>query len=251
MDFQRLGRWVLEFGIDPRRLGNIKRIPRYLADRRRWRSRGGDITSTFPIVSDYRDNAGIASGHYFHQDLLVASLIYSNAPQRHVDIGSRIDGFVAHVAAFRRIEVVDIRPISLGAHQNISFVQADVMQPFNLGGVDSVSCLHALEHFGLGRYGDSIDPEGHLKGFANIVNLLKSGGDLYISFPIGRIDEVHYNAHRVFNPRSIFEWEPTKACLDLVRFDYVDDFGDLHTEADVSSAGDLSYGCGIYTFRKR
>jgi len=29
-----------------------------------------------------------------------------------VDIGSRVDGFVAHVASFREIEVFDVRPIS-------------------------------------------------------------------------------------------------------------------------------------------
>jgi hypothetical protein len=32
------------------------------------------------------------------------------------------------------------------------------------GYCDSLSCLHALEHFGLGRYGDPIDPRGHEKG---------------------------------------------------------------------------------------
>ena len=49
---------------------------------------------------------------------------------------------------------------------------------------DSISCLHALEHFGLGRYNDPLDPNGHLKGFNNMVKMLKRGGKLYISFPI-------------------------------------------------------------------
>ena len=65
----------------------------------------------YPILSDRYDSAGVATGHYFHQDLLVAKFIYENKPMRHVDIGSRIDGFVAHVASFRDIEVVDIREL--------------------------------------------------------------------------------------------------------------------------------------------
>ena len=67
------------------------------------------ISSLYPILSDKFDQAGVMKGHYFHQDLLVAKKIYQNAPKKHVDIGSRIDGFVAHVAIFREIEIFDIR----------------------------------------------------------------------------------------------------------------------------------------------
>mgnify|MGYP000382217343 CR=1 FL=1 len=44
-----------------------------------------------------------------------------------------------------------------------------------LGPVDSVSCLHALEHFGLGRYGAPICYDGYFIGFKNITNLLDTG----------------------------------------------------------------------------
>ena len=60
------------------------------------------------LLQDYSDNAGQNKGHYFHQDLLVAKMIYDTKPRRHIDIGSRLDGFVAHVASFREIEVFDI-----------------------------------------------------------------------------------------------------------------------------------------------
>lgn len=66
----------------------------------------------FPILSDKDEYSGTASGHYFHQDLLVAQLVYINNPERNVDIGSRIDGFVAHVTSFRNIEVFDIRELN-------------------------------------------------------------------------------------------------------------------------------------------
>ncbi len=116
---------------------------------------------------------------------------------------------------------------------------------------DSISCLHAIEHFGLGRYGDPIDPHGHIKGFNNIIRMLKPEGMLYISFPIGRSNEVHFNAHRVFHPKDIFSWARDRDCLKLLRFDYVDDAGDLHQDVNlVTNAPEVIYGCGIYTFRK-
>ena len=65
----------------------------------------------YPILADRYDAAGVASGHYFHQDLYVANKIFTANPHRHVDVGSRIDGFVAHVASFREIEILDIRHI--------------------------------------------------------------------------------------------------------------------------------------------
>jgi|TARA_B110000037_G_scaffold217911_1_gene279885 hypothetical protein len=55
---------------------------------------------------------------------------------------------------------------------------------------DSLSCLHTLEHFGSGRYGDKIDPVGHIKGFQNLVKMLKKNGILYISFPISNVSKI-------------------------------------------------------------
>jgi len=63
---------------------------------------------------------------------------------------------------------------------------------------DSISCLHALEHFGLGRYGDRIDYQGHLLGWNNIYKILKRGGNFIFSVPIG-IQRIEFNAHRVFS----------------------------------------------------
>lgn len=244
-----LSRW----GGQPRRAADNRLNQRYNDDMKRFQELGGVITHHFPILSDYEDQAGTATGHYFHQDLLVASLIHQNNPQRHIDIGSRVDGFVAHVASFRKIEVIDVRDLSDTGHENISFIKANLMDEANAqeGIADSISCLHALEHFGLGRYGDPLDPAGHLKGFRNIVRMLKPSGTLHISFPIGKGNEVHFNAHRVFDPLEIFNWITPADQLSLLRFDYVDDRGDLHKQVDLQSdRPDVSYGCGIYTFKK-
>ena len=63
---------------------------------------------------------------------------------------------------------------------------------------DSLSCLHALEHFGLGRYGDPVDYDGYLKGFDNLYRILKPGGRLYFSVPMGP-QRIEFDAHRVFS----------------------------------------------------
>jgi hypothetical protein len=224
---------------------------RFKQQKKRWLSEGGKITHDYMILGDYEDKAGFAKGHYFHQDLLVAGFISEQKPKRHVDIGSRLDGFVAHVASFREVEVFDIRPLEPSVHKNIVFKQADLMQSQEIQKTDSLSCLHAIEHFGLGRYYDPIDVEGHTKGISNLVKLLDMNGRLYISFPIGVTDEVHFNAHRVFHPESIFEHPSIKNEMKLIRFDYVDDFGDLHLDVAVADAvGKTKFGCGIYTFVK-
>jgi hypothetical protein len=150
-------------------------------------------------MSKYANN-GSAKGEYFHQDLLVARRIYDNKPQRHVDVGSRVDGFVAHVASFREITVIDIRP-STGKCHSISFVRQDFMSEIDASLIetcDSASSLHAMEHFGLGRYGDPISYDGHLVGLNNLYKLLKKSGKLYFSAPIGHPQRVEFNDHRVF-----------------------------------------------------
>lgn len=222
---------------------------RYLQDRAVFMAAGGTIALDRPMLQDLSDQAGSASGHYFHQDLLVATKINGSNPYKHVDVGSRIDGFVAHVASFREIEVFDIRPLSPTAHARIKFIQGDLMSRDGAPSdyCDSLSCLHALEHFGLGRYGDPIDPEGHQKGFKNLIRMLKPGGTLYISFPIGT-GGTHFNAHRVFDPSEILDW--SRESLTLIDYQYVDDQGELNQGTDPGSTPKLHYGCGIYTLRK-
>jgi hypothetical protein len=232
---------------------NYKYFLRYIGTLNEWFNAGGKVTHVFPILSEFKENAGTASGHYFHQDLLVAAKIYHASPARHIDVGSRIDGFVAHVASFRKIEVIDVRDLPDVGHANISFLKMDMSGELHSAGIsDSISCLHAIEHFGLGRYGDPVDPLGYLKGFSNLVEMLQPGGVLYISFPIGQSNEIHFNAHRVFHPTDVFSWPiPVGSSLKLLSFDYVDDNGQLHRSADPLKISKLpKYGCGIYSFLK-
>jgi hypothetical protein len=186
--------WSLAFGIDAVKFFRaFKGLPviikEYYSLKKCNRIGGGKFKIRFsvPILDEKFTESGTASGHYFHQDLLVAKKIFQRQPTKHVDIGSRVDGFVAHVATFRKIEVLDIRTPPTQV-TNIVFKQCDFMAPLEKEWYeysDSISCLHALEHFGLGRYGDPIDIDGHLHGFNNLGKLLQSDGILYFSVPIG------------------------------------------------------------------
>ncbi|RKZ50914.1 MAG: hypothetical protein DRR16_05645 [Candidatus Parabeggiatoa sp. nov. 3] len=251
--------WTLAFGIDAVKFVRAFRglpsvIKEYYIIKK-----SNDIKNKYkirfavPVLDEKLTESGTASGHYFHQDLLVARKIFQRQPIKHVDIGSRVDGFVAHVATFREIEVFDIRtppmPVS-----NMIFKQCDFMD----AGIalndycDSISCLHALEHFGLGRYGDSIDINGHLRGFNNLDGILQSGGILYLSIPIGSPQRIEFNGHRVFAINTILEM--AKAHFELIEFSYVDDKGDLHENVTLNSQSinncDCYFGCGIFEFRK-
>src|SRR5258708_1070006 len=129
-----------DFGLDFRRMLAVRNAARYASQYHRFKRLGGVITGSVPILYDYQEQPVSATGQYFHQDLLIASFIHQHNPLRHIDIGSRIDGFVAHVAAFRKIEVMDIRRLDGTGHENISFVKADLMDDSGLqdGITDSI-----------------------------------------------------------------------------------------------------------------
>jgi SAM-dependent methyltransferase len=247
-------------GVDVRRLLRTAwNLPRYLRDlarlRRELEITGAPfrVTRLVPCLLDRTDESGTASGAYFLQDLLVAGMVFRNRPEKHVDVGSSVAGFVAHVASFREIEVFDIRPLETQA-SNIAFRQADFMAE-DVGYeeyTDSLSCLHTIEHFGLGRYGDRIDPNGHVTGIANLHRVLKPGGTLYFSTPIGP-QRIEFNAHRVFALEHLLSLlEPR---FTVKSFSYVNDDGRLFRDAEltpecVSSNFGCRYGIGILELEK-
>jgi SAM-dependent methyltransferase len=209
----------------------------------------------YPCLGDRFAEGGQAKGHYFHQDLLVASKISNQKPKLHIDVGSRIDGFVAHVASFREITIIDIRHV-LSKVKNITFLQADLMNKLPdelLECCDSLSCLHALEHFGLGRYGDPVCWNGHAVGFENLLTLLKPGGKFYFSVPIG-YQRIEFNAHRVFSIAYLLDMFAGQG-LHIDEFSFVDDRGNLHECAKLDQQNiklnfGCSYGCGIFELTK-
>lgn len=205
--------WLLasQLGMDPQRFfGAMRGLPRFVRDWRQFRRRYHGRLVLKPCLHDRFAEGGVTNSEYFWQDLVVAQQIHDRRPAKHVDVGSRIDGFVAHLASFRDVEVFDVRPLTAQIPR-VVFRQADVTSDAFLaaagicdGYCDSLSCLHALEHFGLGRYGDPLDPLGFERGLANMAGLLVSGGIFYLSVPVGR-QLVEFNANWVFDPRTIID----------------------------------------------
>ncbi len=239
-------------GHAPTLLRAVRGVPAFFRDASAYRHShdGGKfplrIASLLPALADRYDSAG-AMGHYFHQDLWAACHIHAHRPSSHFDIGSRIDGFVAHLLVFMPVTVVDIRPLRSEV-AGLSFIQDDAtsLRSFADDSLDSLSSLHAVEHFGLGRYGDRVDPHASFTMMRTLVRVLKPGGRLYFSVPVGR-ERLEFNAHRVFAPRTVIDG---LAPLRLVSFAAVDDTGSMRDPCTPAEFEAAEYACGLYEFTK-
>lgn len=191
---------------------------------------------------------GTAVGHYFLQDIWASKLIYQSGCKFHIDIGSRVDGFVAHLLPFCKVEYVDIRPLD-SPFEELKFKQGSILSlPYPDNSIDSLSCLHVIEHIGLGRYGDPIDPEGHKKAALELCRVLQPGGKLYLGTPVGK-QAVYFDAHRVFFVETIVKMFNA---LELKRFDFIPDSGNRIVENPAYSfSNGNKYGCGLFVFEKR
>ena len=224
---------------------------KYLNDLLNFKKKGGQIKNIYPFFENFGINASEFKNQFFHADLLIAQKIYNKNPESHIDIGSRIDGLVAHIASFRNLDFADIRNVDIKPHKNINVIK------INMGDIDlkiekkyfSVSSIGVIGHIGLGRYGDQIDPDGYLKAIRNICNLCENSGSIYIMVPVGKAG-VEFNSHRVFNPHEIIKNFKINNC-ELIEFSLVDDFGELHINCDLNDAINLNFGGGIFIFNKK
>lgn len=238
-------------GINVHYLASFRRLPRYYRELAAYRHQAAGTRfdpargTRAPILSDYDAEAGIARGHYFHQDLWAARRIFAARPRHHMDIGSRVDGFAAHVLSFMPLTIVDIRPLE-STIDGLTFVQGDATDLSSIpdGSVESLSSLHAVEHIGLGRYGDRIDADGWLKALREMRRILAPGGRFYLSVPIGR-ERVEFNSHRVFSPRTIVD---AMAPLPLAAFHAVDDTDAVHMDAEMEKFSTAAFSCGMFEF---
>lgn len=242
-------------GIDPSRLwSTMRRAPRFVRDATRYAALKPThgfslrLRNIRPLLHDFDGAAGSATGHYFYQDLWAARLIHGRRPACHVDIGSRIDGFIAHLLTFMPVTVIDIRPLTSRV-EGLSFIQQDATSLAGIASdsVESLSSLHALEHFGLGRYSDPIDPQAWSKTLESLSRVLKPGGFLYVSVPIGR-ERCEFNAQRVFSPATIVS---ALHELQLTSFAAVDDAGEFHAIADLGGFSGARGACGLFEFTKQ
>lgn len=247
-------RFLAFLGFDPQRLiRNIGGLPGFIKDIVAYTQ--GSPQSPFrvttrdlwPILNERKQPAGITRGAYFHQDLWAARKIFHRHSTRHWDIGSRIDGFIAHLLVFMPVTVIDIRNIESGI-EGLSFVcdNATDLATLEDDSIDSLSSLNAAEHFGLGRYSDPIDPHACFRFMTALQRVLAPGGRLYFSVPVGR-ERCEFNAHRVFSVGTILE---TFSSLQLVSFSLVTDDGYLQENVQPVNPSEAEYSCGLFEFTK-
>jgi hypothetical protein len=238
--------WIGVFP-DPRSFFNLLRLPRFLMAWRSYAARSDEsvrFADLYPCLNDATSHTPF-DAHYVFQGAWLARRLEAWRPQLHVDIGSSIQT-VSAVSAFVPTLFLDYRPV-VASLPNLASVGGTITQlPFADRSVASLSCLHVIEHIGLGRYGDPVDVQGSRKAIGELARVLAVGGRLFLSVPIGR-SRVCFNAHRVFDPREIVSYF---AGLRLASFAYVNDAGALIPEARPEEVPELDYGCGFFEFER-
>lgn len=241
-----LARWILIL-CDPRKLLSWKYIPRYIIHWRRFSSTSGQplrLADSYPCLADWV-SATPYDPHYFYQGGWLARRIASARPGFHVDVGSSVQTLSVLSAQVPTV-FVDYRPLNARLDNLICLGGNIESLPFADASLQSLSCMHVVEHIGLGRYGDPLDPAGAAKAVGELSRVLAPGGKLYLTAPVGR-ERVCFNAHRVFSPHTFQKLMPG---LTLKEFSWVGDDGAFNEHGEQADAAGLDYGCGLYIFEK-
>ena len=203
-----------------------------------------EVVDMYPCLLDWTTSTPF-DPHYFYQGAWLARLVASKKPALHVDVGSSVM-MISVLSGMVKTIFVDYRPLQANL-TGLDSVGANITSlPFQDDSIASLSCQHVIEHIGLGRYGDPIDPEGSIKAAKELERVLKPGGRLYLSLPVGR-ERVCFNAHRVHAPKTVVE---IFSKLKLIGFSFVNDAGTFHEDRGPDDASGNEYACGMYLFEK-
>jgi SAM-dependent methyltransferase len=229
-------------------LRGILGYARFLAEAIRYRNLPGaeplKLSNLYPQLHD-RTPTTHYDTHYFYSNGWAARRILSQSPPRHVDIASQII-FANLIAASLPVLFVDYRPLQAEIAGLQSLAGSLLALPFADGSVASLSCLHVIEHIGLGRYGDALDPQGSVRALGELGRVLAPGGSLYLTTPVGQAG-LFFNAHRVHRAAAVAASLPG---LDLVEFSGVDDGGGYHEYVKINRFDQEEYACGFFWFQK-
>lgn len=228
---------------------NLFRYPTFFFEWIKYKSLSKEnvaFTDLWPMLNDRTSTSQTGGGQYFYQDNWALNKIYKSGTTEHFDIGSRIDGFVSQCSVFTKVNFIDFRYVEYGI-ANMHCIQGDILNlPFKDNSLLSLSCLHVVEHIGLGRYGDPINPNGSIAALLELQRVLSPNGHLYLGIPIGQ-ERVMFHAHRIFNPLTIIE---TLSELNLIQFSAVDDQGRFINNANLNSFNTSFYSLGLFHFSK-
>jgi hypothetical protein len=168
--------------------------------------------------------------------------------QVHVDISSSLY-FSSIVSAFSPVEFYDYRPAKLNLSGLTSSTANLTRLHFDDNSIQSLSCMHTVEHIGLGRYGDPIQPEGDLVAAHELERTLAHGGSLIFVVPVGE-PKIQFNAHRIYSYEMVVAMFPK---LTLKEFSLIPDNAidkGMVYNATQSQSDKQEYGCGCFLFTK-
>lgn len=246
-----LKNYIIQLGKDvlirfPKKIG---RLFQYFSELSKFRGKNDKRFSVhtkdiYPCLKDKITNTPF-DAHYTYHPAWAARILAKTKPDHHVDISS-ILSFSTIVSAFIPVKFYDYRPANLNLN-NLDSGFADLKQ-LNLpdNSIPSLSCMHTIEHIGLGRYGDEIDPQGDIRSINELKRVLQPGGDLLFVTPVGR-PRIEFNAHRIYSYEQIIEYFSP---LTLKEFSLVNDAGVFMTDADPGMVKEQQYGCGCFWFKK-
>jgi len=201
-------------------------------------------TNLYPILNE-KTKITPFDAHYFYHPIWAFNRIIKNKPKEHVDVASdyRLSGYLSN---FIRTTFIDIRPIKAKLKNLVIKKGSALNLPYKNSSVSSLSCLHVIEHIGLGRYGDPINPEGTKNASYEFKRVLKKDGFLYIATPIGK-EKICFNAHRILFPQTILDYfNPLK----LIEFSVITDDGTYIENTNPNKFKDQDYACGLFIFKK-
>lgn len=206
------------------------------------------IFDFYPQIKDKTINTGF-DRHYIYHTSWAARVLKEINPKKHVDISSSLY-FSGIVSSFIPIDFYDYRPANLKL-TNFESKKGDLNHlPFLDNSIESISCMHTIEHIGLGRYGDRIDPDGDIKAINELKRVLKKGGNLVFVTPVGK-PKIEFNAHRIYSYNQILNYFDG---LELKEFSLIPEFeesGGLIRNADSSLVKNENYACGCFWFIKK
>lgn len=188
--------------------------------------------------------------HYVFHTAWASRIVAETRPAQHVDIASSLY-FVSSISAFVPTRFIDFRPADLGL-SGLACEAGTLMQlPLPNNSVESLSCMHVVEHVGLGRYGDPVDYDGDIKAARELARVVTPGGTLLFVVPISGQARIQFNAHRIYTYEQVLALFPQ---FNLVEFALIPDDNTnagLIRHADRQLAAKQRYGCGCFHFVKR
>lgn len=186
--------------------------------------------------------------HYLYHTAWAARVVAKIKPDFHTDIASSLY-FCTQVSAFVPVRFYDYRPARFDL-SGLTSEHADLTSlHFQNNSVKSLSCMHTVEHVGLGRYGDPLDPDGDLKAVRELKRVLAPGGSLLFVVPVGK-PKLAFNAHRIYSYEQVIEYFSDLKLQEFTLISEKDEKSGLIVNADKTLVEKEDYGCGCFWFVK-